>query len=170
MKHFLLAIVMLFLALWMLFLDDETIKSMPRFNNPMVVHLAGGLGIALCCLISAINIKRLLSNKPGLILNKEGLFDCSGLVSEVIPWPDIIGVNLFEVHNEKMVAIQVANPEKYLKNGNPVKLSLRKEYFKICGSPIAITPASLNVEISNLTNTLISYLSKYGKKSNELID
>lgn len=157
---------MFLLACWVLSLDDSSIKSVPRFNNPTVIRLAGVLLVLLSCIISAINIKRLLSSKPGLILNENGILDCSGLISEIIPWSNITGVNLFEVHNEKMVAIQVINPEKYLEGGNPVKLSLRREYFKICGSPFAITPATLNVDINSLINTLLSNVDKYGKRSN----
>lgn len=153
-------------VLWMLQLDSVEIESQRRFNSPLFVHGTGVVSIIFFGLCGIFGIKKTFDKKPGLVLSAAGILDNSSAVSAgFIPWSEIIGFDIFEIQNQKSLIVKIANPEKYIEVGGPMKRALNKMNFKLCGSPIAITSNSLKIGFNELLDVCNMYFKKYGKSS-----
>jgi len=148
---------------WMFTADAETVRQGP-IDDPLFVHgvglaamVFGGLGIIF-------GIRKLFDKKSGLVFNSSGIIDnSSGLAAGFIPWSEIIGAEIYEVHRQKMLIIKVRHPEKFTQRGNLLRRALVKMGSKMSGSPIAITPNTLKINFSELLSTFEQYHQKYGK-------
>lgn len=150
------------LGVWLFSLDAATIQSHRRFNSPPLVHGIGVASIVLFGLCGIFGIKKLSEKKPGLILNSYGVIDNSSAISAgLIPWNEIVGVEIFEMRKQKMLIVKVKDPKKYIERGNRLKQTLNNANFKMCGSPIAITSNSLKISFSELLALFSKYQQKY---------
>lgn len=150
-------------GLWMLQLSPAEIASQRRFNSPWFVHSIGMMSIIFFGLCGVIGVKKLFDKKPGLILSANGIVDnSSGVSAGFIPWSEIVGFDIFEVQRQKMLIVKVTHPERYIEVGGSVKRALNRVTFKMCGSPIAITPNSLQIGFKELLGVRDAYFAKYG--------
>jgi hypothetical protein len=151
------------LGAWLLSLDEATIQSQRRFDNPLLIHGAGLVSIVFFGACGVFGIKKLFDKKAGLIFNSSGIVDnSSGVSAGLIPWSEILGAEILEIHKQKMLIIKVRNPQKYIERGGTLKQALNKANHKICGSPIAITSNALRINFSELLSLFNQYKQKYG--------
>lgn len=152
------------LGAWLLSLDEATIQSQPLFNNPMLVYGIGLVSIVFFGACGAFGIKKLFDKKAGLVFNSSGVIDnSSGVSAGLIPWSEIVGAEIFEIHKQKTLIIKVRNPQQYIERGGRLKQALNKANYKMCGSPIAITSNALKINFSELLSLFHQYNQKYGK-------
>ena len=146
---------------WLLSMDDTTIQSHRR--SPIFVHSIGFLAITLFGLTGAFGIKKFFDKKPGLIFNRTGIVDnSSGVSAGLIPWSEIDGAEIFEMHKQMMLIIKVRDPQKYIVRGGRLKQMLNKANYKMCGSPIAVTSNTLKISFEELLSLFKQYQQKYG--------
>lgn len=145
-----------------------TIRTYGLNNNFSYV---GVLLMIVFVLSGAAGGWRLISDKPALILNAAGITDNASMArAGLIPWPEIIGINLGQYNKQKIIIISVSNPEKYFSNdvfalqGEKLKSSLNEEAFKTFGSPIVIGATSLKMEPNTLIEFCRQYHRRYGKE------
>lgn len=151
------------LGAWLLSLDETTIQAQRQFSNPLLVHGIGLVSIVFFGACGAFGIKKLLDKKPGLVFNNSGVIDnSSGVSAGLIPWSEITGAEIYEIHKQKMLIIKVRNPQKYIERGGTLKQTLNKANHKMCGSPIAITSNALKINFSELLELFNQYKQKYG--------
>jgi hypothetical protein len=125
------------IGVWMLSLDEASIRSMSRGRNPTFIHGLGIVSIVFFGLCGFVALTKLLDRRPGLVFNAAGIVDnASGVSAGLIPWPEIIGAKTFDVRKQKMLIIEVIEPAKYLGRGNWLKQSAVNANYKMCGSPI----------------------------------
>lgn len=128
----------------------------------MLIH---GIGLAAIVFFGAcgvFGIKKLFDNNPGLVFNSSGIVDhSSGVSAGLIPWSEIVGAEIFEVHKQKMLIIKVRNPQKYIERGGALKRMVNKANYKLCGSPIAITSNALKINFSELLSLFQQYKQRY---------
>lgn len=154
------AIVFVAAGLWMFSLNPETIRE--AHKNPLFVH---GVGIAAMvffglCVLAAL--RKLFDKRPGLVLNSSGIIENSSSVSAgFIPWSEIVGAEIFQVHRQKMLIIKVINPEAYIERGNALKRLANRANYKMCGSPIAITSNTLKISFPELLSIFERYHRSY---------
>lgn len=68
-------------------------SSHPILGNPMVILISGISAIIFFGYTTFILFKKLPDNKPGLIINSEGIIDnSSGVSAGIILWTDIIEI------------------------------------------------------------------------------
>lgn len=96
-------------------------------------------------LVCVVVIRKLVDNRPGLIIHRQGIVDnSSGVSAGLIPWGDIEDIEISQVMNQKFIMIIVNNPEFYLnKVNNPLKKNAIKMNYLSYGSPISISSNSL---------------------------
>ncbi|MBI5725301.1 MAG: hypothetical protein HZA50_15180 [Planctomycetes bacterium] len=158
---------MVALGTWLFCLDQTAIPVLRWLNNPTLVHVLirgiGVVGIIFFGLSGIFCFKKLLDKRPGLVFNSSGIVDnSSGVSAGFIPWTEIIGVEIFEIHKQKFLIIKVKNPQSYLKRGGWMKRSLNRASFKMCGSPIAIGANAIKIDFSELLSLFSQYQQKYG--------
>jgi len=150
-------------GLWMLSISAAEIESHRRYNDPLFVHGFGLIAALFFGSCGAFGIKKLFDKKPGLVFNSIGIIDnSSGVSAGLIPWSEISGFDIYEVHKQKMLVIFLKNPEKYIEMGNTIKRHINKVNFKLCGSPIVITSNALQINFDELLKFSSEYMVKYG--------
>jgi hypothetical protein len=148
---------------WMFTADAATVREGP-INDPLFVHGVGLAGMVFGGLGVIFGIRKLFDKKSGLVFNSSGIIDnSSGLAAGFIPWSEIIGAEIYEVHRQKMLIIKVRHPEKFTQRGNLLRRALVKIGSKMSGSPIAIAPNTLKINFSELLSTFERYHQKYGQ-------
>ncbi len=155
------------IGVWFLTLDEASIRSGRSFrlffNNPLFAQGLGLASIVIFGLLALFFFKKLFDKKAGLVFNNAGIVDnASAVAAGFIPWSEVMGAEIFEVPQQKMLIIMVSDPQKYVDRGNAVKKKLNQANYKMCGSPIAISSSTLKVNFSELLSIFNEYQRKYG--------
>lgn len=151
---------------WFLSLDAEFIKSQGMLRSPTLIYGLGVVSIAFFGLCGLVGIRKLLDRSPGLIVNSEGLVDnSSGVSAGFIPWSEVVGIEEFEVQKQKLIYLQVSNPNKYVNNGNVLQRMANRANTKLYGTPVQISSNSLKISYDDLLKTINEYYSHSIKNS-----
>ncbi|MBK9400509.1 MAG: SpoIIE family protein phosphatase [Bacteroidetes bacterium] len=102
--------------------------------------------------LSLIALKKYTKKGPGLIINKLGILDNSGLVSAgMIFWQDIIEINSTKILFSECITVKVKNPDRYIKNQRTLfKRSWLEYEYKNYGSPVNISVSGLKIKFKDL--------------------
>ncbi|MFZ6734610.1 STM3941 family protein [Undibacterium sp. Ji42W] len=127
-------------------------------------------GIAVVAILffgfcTVFRTRKLLDNRPGLILNASGLLDNSSAVAAgFVPWPAVVGFSIFEVQNQKTLVVRVREPERYIVAGGMLKRMLNRMDDKLCGSPVVISANFLKLGFNELLQISQAYFHRCGDK------
>jgi hypothetical protein len=158
------ALIFVALGIWMYQLDSAWIEAQRRFNSPALVHGIGIASIVFFGACGAAGINKVFDKNPGLVLSAAGIVDNSSAVSAgLIPWSDIQGFSVLEIQKQKMLIVKLADPEKYIRAGGPMRQALNRMNARISGSPVAISSTALKINFNELVSLCNSYHSKYGR-------
>ena len=159
------------IGIWMFSRDDASIRSGRGMNDPMLVHALGLVAIVFFGIAGLVALKKLFDTKPALILNKSGIVDnASAVAAGFIPWSEVVGARIVDVQKQKMLVIDVRDPEKYLARGNLVKQTLNKANYKMVGSPVSISANVLAIDFSELTSLFDQYQRNYAGEPGSAIE
>ena len=161
------SIAFVVVGVWLLTQDAEVIRSSDGFrlffNSPAVAY---GLGVAAILMGGMLGIflgRKIFNKDPGLILNSSGIVDNASAASAgFIPWSEVLGSEVFEMQNQKMLVVMVTDPEKYVARGGAIKQKLNKANYNMVGSPITISASTLKTNFSELQSIFDRYQQKYG--------
>ncbi len=148
------SIVFVAIGFWFVF-------SPPVINNvfwgdPTKLMIIGFASILFFGIVAIALAKKLPDTKPGLILDKEYLFDNSGALSVgEIPWKDIEHISVMEVQKQKLLMVEVKNPEEYIeRQPNFLKRKAMTMNYRMYGTPISITTNGLKIPFQELIDLL----------------
>jgi hypothetical protein len=97
------------------------------------------------------------------VLDREGLVDRSNAADAGrVPWSEIRSIEVVAVRSERLLALHVADPEKYFEKGGPLRRLLGKLNHGSCGTPIAIPASALGVPIQDLERQVRDFHARYG--------
>jgi hypothetical protein len=143
-------------------LTIELSQSSDPFQIPVTIWLVSIAAIIFGGGFTIFPYYKLFDTRPGIIFSETGLFDNSSAVSAgFIPWSEVTGVSLYKMQYGEYIIIHVTDPGKYLACGNPIKRWLAKGNFKMCGSPIFLSPSILKIDFSKLYDLLKSHIEQY---------
>ena len=149
------------LGVWFLSRDASDIASRDHFNSPAFIL---GLGIVMVVFFGAcvvVAFWRLISSKPSLELGSEGvrIFGISSTI--FVPWREVDGLSVYEIHRTKMLVLHLTDPEKYIESGSRLRRSLARANFELCGSPIAIASSTVKMGFGEMQSLFETYLRRY---------
>ena len=152
----------------MLSLDAAALSHYPaKYRNPVFVHGVSYVSIVFFGLGIFVGIKKLFDDKPGLIINAQGILDnVSRFSLQPVPWQDIQGFGVAEIHKQKMLVIFLENPQPYLDSATSMQKLGFSGNAKLVGSPWVITAATLKTNFDELLNTCQQALKQYKNKIN----
>jgi hypothetical protein len=156
-KIFLLLMASLgFVALGLWFVINPKLWS----NSPLI-PLVGYCAIVFFGVCAFFLAAKLRDNKPGLIIDDHGLIDnSSGLPGGEIPWSDITNITVIEINRQKLIMLEVRNPEQYIaRQTSGFKRKLMEINFKMYGTPLSISANSLKISFDELWAILSSRLN-----------
>ena len=132
-----------------------------RFN-PLTVRGAALVGSLFFGLIGVYCCVKFFDRKPGLIMDREGLWDNSSAVSAGrIPWDEVTGLKVSTISGQRMLTIEVADPQKYVERGRLHMRILNAANTKLTGSPINIASNGLRVDFDELQRLISEAFAKY---------
>ncbi|MGO4904750.1 STM3941 family protein [Flavobacterium sp. W20_MBD1_R3] len=148
------SIIFVVIGTWLVVNPPKSNHSI--FGNPMVILISGISAIIFFGYTTFILLKKLPDNKPGLIINSEGIIDnSSGVAAGIVLWTDIIEISTANVMNQKFLMFIVKNPEEYINRQNGiVKRKAMEINYKTYGSPISISANTLNTNFEELYKLL----------------
>lgn len=126
------------------------------FGNPTFILVVSIAAILFFGLIVVYIIRKLPDNSPGLIIDQLGITDNSGgLAAGQILWTDIENISVFEINRQKLILLQVKNPEDYInRQSSAFKRKLMRINFNSYGSPVTISANSLQIGFNELLSIL----------------
>ena len=154
-----------FVAIGVFFLlnAESVAKDLP-IDDPWFARGVGIASLLFFGLAGIFGLRKLSDRNPGLVLNSSGIIDnSSGVAAGFIPWSEIKGAEIFEVHRQKILIIKVKNPQAYIDRGSALRRAANKMNAKMSGSPIAITSNTLKINFAELLSTFEQYHQKYGQ-------
>ena len=153
-------------GVWLLSLDTAAIQRLRRFNNPLLVRGVGVAAIAFFGLTGLYSLRKLFDRKPGLVFSREGILDNSSAVSAgLLPWSEVTGVEVVQIHRQKLLVIKVKDPERYIGRGSRLKRALNRANYNMVGSPIAISSNALRIGFDELVALVRQYQEKFAAPS-----
>lgn len=149
-----------FVAAGLWFVINPPTISNPFFGNPTVILVTGIASILFFGLCAIYIARKLPDNKPGLIIDNIGLTDnSSGVSAGQILWSDIENISVIEIHRQKLIMLQVKNPQDYIdKQTSGFKRKMMQMNFNMYGTPLSITSNSLQIKFDELLNNLNDHL------------
>ena len=106
-------------------------------------------------------LTKVFDNKPGLIINQQGLIDNSSMVSgKLVKWSDIIGLEVSQIQSTKFLLIFVQNPEHYMDQASYVGRFWMKLNHKTYGTPLSISSNSLKCNFDQLIKMIEEHIPK----------
>lgn len=162
----LVAIGAVALGVWLLTLDADVIRSQRKYNDPLFVRIMGVALVALFSIFGAILMKKYFDKKPGLTINSQGIVDnSSGDAVGMVLWTDVVGLKHTKISGQKMLSIEVSNPEKYISRGNLLQKATRRANNKLVGTPVNISANSLKINYDELVGLIgQSYIDNTGNQ------
>ena len=101
------------------------------------------------CLLYAV--KRIVDNKPGLVISNAGIEDHSSAIAVgFIPWQDISGLSVKWVLLQPCLVIHFDNPSQYLSRGNVLQRFAKMINNILWGSPVLVSDISLRVSFDEM--------------------
>lgn len=156
------AILFVLASYWLWQMDEQTIRSQHRFNNPDWVHTIGLVGIVFFGACAVFGGLKLFDAKPGLIFLDDGFVDnSSGIRAGFVAWHDVTDIRAFEINHQKMLAVELRDPESYIRKCKPWKQGIVRINAKMCGSPIVVSAIALNISFIELVAHFESYRSQF---------
>ncbi|MBD3329561.1 hypothetical protein GF357_03640 [Candidatus Dojkabacteria bacterium] len=146
------------LGFWLLSLD-KGVLSLPKGT----VTLIAILDIVLFSFGVVFNFKKLLDNKPGMIITEEGITDNSSAISMgFVPWEDIIGLSVNVVNNQKYLTVRLRDMDARIEQAK----GLRKYFMEVnnnnFGSGFQVSTTILDYNFDDLYNIIVQQLKLRG--------
>ncbi|MCH8622344.1 STM3941 family protein [Undibacterium sp. TS12] len=157
------ALVFVAASIWMVQMDAAQVAEKGLVNDVVIMHGIGWAGLVFFGLCGFAGLLKIIDRKPGLVLSQAGIHDNSSyLAAGLIPWSDITGLSVFEVSGQRVMVVNVRDPERYISLGSLPKRALKRINHRLCGSPVGIASNSLKLGFEELLDTTGRYLQKYG--------
>ncbi len=118
------------------------------------VFIYGIIGV-ICMLFFGICliyfILKLFDRAPGLILNEEGIVDNSSYIAGgLIRWKDIHNIELYQLAGQKMIGIQLKDPDSYLRSQKGIKRRLISINQGMVQAPVNIAQSALRMPLEQI--------------------
>jgi len=141
----------IFVIAGLLFLLAPDTFVYPILRNALIIRIVGVLGVLFFGTVGLLGLKKLFDKTLGLTIDENGITDNTTATSVgLIHWADITEIKTKQIMSTKSLLIFISNPDKYLDRANGCKRILMKVNMKMCGTPLSITPNTLNVGFDKL--------------------
>jgi len=136
--------------------NSKNLSSQSFYRSPEFIFVIGVIAILFFGICAVFISRKILDNKPGLVIDNLGINDnSSGTSAGFIPWKDIEAIKKITIVNQDMIMILVSNPEEYInkQTGFIAKKAMEMNY-KSFGSPIFLSANSLKCNFDDLYNKI----------------
>ncbi len=150
------SVLLVALGLWFLIAPPSI--DHPVYGNQTLLLLAGILATAFFGLTTIFIARKLMDNRPGLVIGKEGITDNSSAVAAgLIKWDDLEYFSVLKISGQKLIMLFVKNPQDYIdRQTSGFKKRAMKMNFKMYQTPLSISANGLKCNFDELLGMLES--------------
>lgn len=132
------------------------------WGDPLKLAIVGYASILFFGICLYFFANKLKDSKPGLIISDEGITDnAGGLAGGLIPWSNIQRIYVMTMYNQKLIMIEVDNPEEYIsRQKNFIKKKGMQANYNMYGTPLSITANALKIKFPELIDLLEERMQK----------
>ena len=154
-----------FVAIGFWFVLDPPSRTGSSMESVLILVL-GLASILFFGAIGLVVIRKLFDQRPGLIINEQGLMDNSGgLSAGLILWQDIENFQVLQIQRQRLILILVNNPQDYIdRQSNSWKRKLMAINYRQYGTPISISSNGLKISFDELLEILKHHLATFHQK------
>jgi glucan phosphoethanolaminetransferase (alkaline phosphatase superfamily) len=143
-----------FLLLW--------ISETQSYYPPAFIKIVSIVSIAFFGICLIFLVFKLFDNKPGLVIDSSGITDNSSITAiGFIPWDTITSIKTIEVYQQKIIAIEVKNPNHLIEKQSDLKKFWLKQNCNSFATPICINTNSLKIKFDELEKLIKEFWRKY---------
>lgn len=155
----LLSIVLSTLTIAMFLYPEKFTSSLLRSELPLII---GGIIGTLFLFLSVCFLLSKVFKKTAIVISEKGIYDRTNIISVgFIPWEDITGIRTAEIKSNKVLLIDVKNPNKYIKSSkNIIQKTLIKINYQSYKTPISLNAKMLECSFSELERIIIDSFEK----------
>ena len=139
-------------------MDAESFK--PRSQE--IIRFLGYFSLFIVVLAVSIIGKMFFDNRPGLILNSEGIHT---KYHGVIPWHLITGFDFFEyelsVGKMEFLIIPVSHPEQLIDRANFSRKLMMRSHLQLYGAPFSLVVSDLKYSAEAILQLITQYTEYY---------
>lgn len=125
-----------------------------EYLNGHLILAYGIVGICCVMLFGAcliFFIRKLFDRSPALVIDYDGILDNSSyLASGLVRWEDIQQIELYQLAGQKMIGIQLKEPEAYLGSQRGLKRQLIQINQGMVQAPINIGQSALRMPLAQI--------------------
>jgi hypothetical protein len=135
----------------------------PETFSRSAIKCIGVIAVLFFGFTASVIARKLQDNMPGLIIDEIGITDNSNpLAAGLILWRDVKDISVVEIGRQKLIMIEVYNPEKYIDRQNHFLQKKAMLYnLKMYNSPLSITANGLKCTFDELYVLIKNNLEKY---------
>ncbi|MBX9790099.1 MAG: hypothetical protein K2Y37_14375 [Pirellulales bacterium] len=147
------------ISIWMWSYASEQQRYNPL--SVQAVAVAGVLFFGACAIYSAM---KFIDTKPGLVIDQQGIVDNSNAAAVGrVSWRDIVGLSVTTIAGQRMLTIELANPQQYIERLGFIRRLLNSASYRMTGSPINISANGLAIKFDDLVGLVGAEFAKYGQ-------
>ena len=131
--------------------NHETIDLKLLTLDPVITIVIGYVGLVFFGLAALYISYKLFDKTPGLVIDKEGIYDnSSAAAGHLIKWERITGLRVEQVMSTKFILIDLKNPEEFMDGVSGIKKQLMWSTYKMYGTPTSISSSTLSCDFDEL--------------------
>lgn len=133
------AVVFVLLGAWLLTFGEV---------RPVV---AGAAAVLFFGIVAVLLARRSRDRSPALVIDRDGLHDnASALAAGLVPWGQITGIGTLEVWSQRMLAVQLVDPEPLLARLGPVRGRVARANLQRYGAAVHIPQNMLPITVDEV--------------------
>lgn len=147
-----------FVVMGVIFILKSDSIATSQSVSPQFINVLGWISTVFFGVCAGSIATKLFDRSIGLRIDDRGITDnTSSSAAGLIEWQDIVGLERVTIASNKMIMVQVRNPEKYIARGkNSFVRRAMKMNNKLYGTPITIISSSLKISYKKLEELLLN--------------
>lgn len=153
----LLLCVAFVLACWFIWDRAEDYAYTTLFRG---VAMAGFVFFGLLC--GGYGLYKLVDNRPGLVLDQEGIRDnSSAIAGKLIRWQEVTKLEERVVVSTPFLLVFVKNPEEVIRKENFFKQKIMRLNQQLYGTPLALSSQALECDFKEMVDQVQQFYAAY---------
>lgn len=154
---------LLFVALGLWFIGNPYQFTSAIIPYKIIIIILGIICVLFFGLAAFYNYKKLMDDRPGLVISDEGVIDnSSGFSAGKIWWNDVSEIRSKIIFKQKLLLLILSNPDEYIeREKNPLRKKAMHTNLKTYGAPFGISAAGLKIDFDELKSLLEKKLEDY---------
>jgi hypothetical protein len=117
--------------------------------------------VAFFAFVTPLWVQRFLQRGPVLVIDDKGIVDRMGYLSNGrIYWSDVRGVRLIKMRGQKLIVIDVHNPQQFTDHGDVVQRWVKAINQRMAGSPVTLAMAGLDSSAEQVLATIERFFDR----------